>query len=309
MALEHGAVHCLGMGWHAGSMGVRMRFLATMGAHTALAAGTYLFGKAATDHLPVLTLGFVRFALASVFFFGLVRFRGHNLPEAWRQDRAAFLMAGFLGVLLNQVGFLWGLKLTSPSHAALLYALTPTLVLLFGWARGTERPTLRKGGGILVAFSGVVVLFQGRQAALPPGWIWGDLLVLLAVAAWAGYTVVSRPLVIRHGAERATALSILVGSAMFLPLGLGSLPGFRWEGIPVSAWAGALYLGIVASVVMYLLWFHALRLQEPSRVAIAANGQPILTALLGWALLGQPVSAAFWAGALLVISGVVLSQT
>lgn len=289
-------------------MGVRIRFFATMGAHTALAAGTYLLGKAATDHLPVLVLGLLRFGLASLFFLGLVRLRGHDLRGPWREDRAGFLLAGLLGVLVNQVGFLWGLKLTSPSHAALLYALTPTLVLLLGWVRGTERPTARKGLGILVAFSGVAVLFGGRPATLPETWLWGDLLVLLAVAAWAGYTVVSRPLALRHGAERATALSILAGSAMFLPLGLGSLPGFRWDGIPASAWAGALYLGIVASVVMYLLWFHALRLQEPSRVAIAANGQPILTALLGWALLGQPISASFGVGALLVVSGVVLSQ-
>lgn len=289
-------------------MGPRTRFFATMGAHTTLAAGTFLLGKAATEHLPVLTLGFVRFALASLFFLGLARLRRLDLRVPWRQDRGAFLAAGVLGVLLNQVGFLWGLKLTLPSHAALLYALTPTLVLLFGWARGTERPTLRKVAGILLAFSGVAVLFSGRQAELPPTWILGDLLVLAAVAAWAGYTVISRPLVLRYGAERSTALSILVGSALFLPLGLGSLQGFRWEGIPPAAWMGALYLGLVASVVMYLLWFHALRLQEPSRVAIAANGQPILTALLGWALLGHPISAAFGAGALLVISGVVLSQ-
>lgn len=289
-------------------MSARIRFPVTMGAHTVLAAGTYLFGKAATDHFPVLILGFLRLAAASLLFAGLARFRGHDLRGPWRQDRSAFLAAGLLGVLLNQVGFLWGLKLTAPSHAALLYALTPTLVLLLGWVRGTERPTMRKGIGILVAFSGVAALFQGRQATLPPGWIWGDLLVLLAVGAWAGYTVVSRPLAVRHGAERATALSILVGSAMFLPLGLGSLPGFQWEGIPLSAWMGALYLGIVASVVMYLLWFHALRLQEPSRVAIAANGQPVLTALLGWALLGQPIAPGFGVGALLVVSGVVLTQ-
>lgn len=289
-------------------MGLRIRFFATMGAHTVLAAGTFLLGKAATEHFPVLTLGFVRFALASLFFLALVRLRGLDLRGPWRQDRRAFLLAGVLGVFLNQVGFLWGLKLTLPSHAALLYALTPTLVLLFGWIRGTERPTLRKMAGILLAFSGVAVLFSGRQAALPPTWVWGDLLVLAAVAAWAGYTVVSRPLVLRHGPERSTALSILVGSALFLPLGLGSLPGFRWVGIPQAAWIGAVYLGLVASVVMYLLWFHALRLQEPSRVAIAANGQPILTALLGWAFLGQAITPAFGVGALLVISGVVLSQ-
>lgn len=290
-------------------MSTRGRFYLAMGLHTLLAAGTYLLGKAATNHFPVLVLGLFRFSVAASVFLLLARFRGYDLRQIFRMDRRSFILAGFLGVLLNQVGFLWGLKLTLPSHAALLYALTPTVVLLLAWIRGLERPSVRKVLGILLAFSGVVVLFYGRHGnLLPPHWIAGDLLVLVAVGAWAGYTVVSRPLVLRHGAERTTALSILVGSAMFLPLGLMGLPEFHPTQIPAIGWIGALYLGLVASVVMYLLWFHALRLREPSRVAIAANGQPILTALLAWLFLAQPITPQFGVGTVLVIAGVVLTQ-
>lgn len=286
------------------------RFYLAMGAHTVLASGTYLFGKAATAHFPVLVLGMVRFALAAVVFLALAKARRMDLGEAFRADRRMFLVAGFLGVLLNQLGFLWGLKLTLPSHAALLYALTPTVVLLLAWARGQERPSARKVAGIGVAFSGVIALFYGRHGGtLPPHWLLGDLLVLVAVVAWAGYTVVSRPLVMKHGAERTTTVSILTGSLMFLPFGAVALPDFHPSQIPPVAWIGAAYLGIAASVVMYLLWFHALKLREPSRVAIAANGQPILTALAAWAFLGQPITVQFGVGTALVIVGVVLTQT
>lgn len=290
-------------------MSTGRRFYLAMGLHTLLAAGTFLLGKVATTHFPVLALGLFRFTLAALVFALLARLRGYDLKALYQADRRSFLFAGFLGVLLNQVGFLWGLKLTLPSHAALLYALTPTVVLLLAWAQGLERPSLRKVLGIVLAFSGVVVLFYGRHGSvLPPHWMAGDLLVLLAVVAWAGYTVVSRPLVLRHGVERTTALSILVGSAMFLPLGLVGLRDFHPTRVPTIGWIGALYLGLVASVVMYLLWFHALRLREPSRVAIAANGQPLLTALLAWLFLAQPISLQFGMGTVLVIAGVVLTQ-
>jgi drug/metabolite transporter (DMT)-like permease len=290
-------------------MGDRGRFYLAMGLHTSLAAGTYLLGKVATNNFPVMVLGLFRFAVAALAFGLLVRSRGYDLAAPFREARGGFLFAGFLGVLLNQVGFLWGLKLTLPSHAALLYALTPTVVLMLAWTRGQERPSLRKTLGIALAFSGVVVVFYGRHGGgLPPHWLVGDLLVLVAVFAWAGYTVVSRPLVLRFGAERSTAISIFAGSAMFMPLGLWGLRGFHRGGIPLLGWIAVLYLGLIASVVMYLLWFHALRLREPSRVAIAANGQPILTALLAWAFLGQPITAQFGVGAALVITGVVLTQ-
>jgi drug/metabolite transporter (DMT)-like permease len=287
----------------------RPGFWPTIGAHTTLAAGVYLLGKPATVHFPVLALAMVRFSIAVLGFLLLVKVRKLDLATPFREHRGAFLFAGVLGVLVNQVVFLWGLKFTAPAHAALLYALTPTLVLLLGWARGLERPTALKGAGIAVAFSGVVVVFLEKAgAALPPTWMLGDFLVLLAVMAWAGYTVISRPLVMAYGPERATALSVFLGSAMLLPFGCAGLVGFHPSQMPPAAWVGAVYLGVVASVVMYLLWFHALGLREPSRVAIAANGQPILTALGAWLFFAQPVTPQFGVGAALVIAGVVLTQ-
>jgi len=280
-----------------------------MGTHTILAAGVYLIGKPATVHFPLMALALVRFALAAAGFLILVAVRRLDLAGPFRERRGAFLLAAFLGVLVNQVVFLAGLKFTLPAHAALLYALTPTLVLLLGWARGIERPSPRKSAGIALAFSGVLLIFLERAGgALPPRWIPGDLLILVAVAAWAGYTVISRPLVLSYGSQRVTALTILLGSALLLPLAALNLGGFHPTRIPADAWAGALYLGLVASVAMYLLWFHALTLREPSRVSIAANGQPIVTALAGWACYGQPVSVQFGVGTALVIAGVVTTQ-
>ncbi|BDU69596.1 hypothetical protein GETHOR_16970 [Geothrix oryzae] len=295
---------------HAGGMGHRnFRFAAVMGLHTFISAGTFLLGKTAADTMPTLALGLLRFLIAGAGFLLLARIRHLDLWTVARSDWRTYLWAGFLGVTLNQVAFLGGLALTLPSHAALLYALTPTVVLLLAWARGQERPGLRKLGGLALAFSGVLVLFSGKAGrALPPRWILGDLMVLVAVVAWAGYTVMSRPLVQKHGAQRATTLSILFGLAIFAPLGALGLPRLVVAAIPPMAWVGLIYLGLMTSVVSYLLWFHALSMKEPSRVAIATNGQPVATALLAWIFYGQAITPAFAVGAALVLGGVLLTQ-
>jgi drug/metabolite transporter (DMT)-like permease len=257
-----------------------------------------------------LALGLFRFLVAGAGFLLLARFRRLDLWPVAKIEWRSYLLAGFLGVVVNQVAFLGGLAFTLPSHAALLYALTPTVVLLLAWARGQEKPGPRKLCGLALAFSGVVVLLSGRATtgALPPHWILGDLMVLVAVVAWAGYTVMSRPLVQKHGAQRATTLSILFGLALFAPLGLFGLPRLVLSAIPPMAWVGLVYLGLMTSVVSYLLWFHALAMKEPSRVAIATNGQPVATACLAWAFYGQPITPAFAAGAVLVLGGVLLTQ-
>jgi len=286
-----------------------LRFAVIMTLHTFISAGTFLLGKAAADAMPTLVLGLLRFLIAGAGFLVLARIRGLELWPLARAEWRAYLWVGFLGVALNQVAFLGGLAFTLPSHAALLYALTPTVVLLLAWARGQERPGPRKLLGLVLAFSGVAILLAGRKgAALPPRWILGDLMILVAVVAWAGYTVASRPLVMKHGAQRATTLSILFGLAVFAPLGVLGLPHFHLAAVPPLAWVGLVYLGLATSVVSYLLWFHALAMKEPSRVAIATNGQPVATALLGWIFFAQPITLPFVAGAVLVAIGVALAQ-
>lgn len=295
---------------HAGGMGHRnLRFAAVMGLHTFISAGTYLLGKPAADAIPTLALGLLRFLIAGAGFLILAWLRHLELWSVARSEWRTYLWAGFLGVTLNQLAFLGGLAFTLPSHAALLYALTPTVVLLLAWARGQERPGPRRLGGLALAFSGVLVLFSGKAGgALPPRWIVGDLLVLVAVVAWAGYTVMCRPLVQRHGAQRATTLSILFGLAIFAPLGALGLRGLKVAAVPPVAWVGLVYLGLMTSVVSYLLWFHALSIKEPSRVAIATNGQPVATAILAWIVYGQAITPAFAVGAVLVLGGVLLTQ-
>lgn len=286
-----------------------LRFAVVMGLHTLISAGTFLLGKAAVDAIPTLALGLLRFLIAGAGFLVLARIRGLALWPVAKAEWRTYLLAGFLGVAVNQLAFLGGLAYTLPSHAALLYALTPTVVLLLAWVRGQERPGPRKLMGLALAFSGVLVLFSDKAGGtLPPRWILGDLLVLVAVVAWAGYTVMSRPLVQKHGAQRATTLSILFGLALFIPMGLVGLPKLAMATVPPLAWIGLVYLGLMTSVVSYLLWFHALAMKEPSRVAIATNGQPVATAVLAWLFYGQPITPAFAVGAVLVLGGVLLTQ-
>src|SRR5512133_1463004 len=110
---------------HAGRMGHRnLRFAAVMGLHTFISAGTFLFGKTAADAIPTLALGLLRFLIAGAGFLILARLRHLELWTVARAEWRAYLLAGFLGVTLNQLAFLSGLAFTLPSHAALLYALT-----------------------------------------------------------------------------------------------------------------------------------------------------------------------------------------
>ncbi len=282
-------------------------------AHTLISAGTYLFAKRTLQEIPALPLGLIRFSGASLTL-GLLLLRlrppGQRMPPRalWRK----LLLLSFVAVPINQGFFLYGLQLSTAGHAALLYMLTPLFVLLLAQALIGESPGWRTALGTALALAGTVFVLVQRGLDLSRGPLVGDLLILVAVVAWAVYTTEGREVVSQAGTLPTIAWTMIGGTLLFLPIGLGSLlvPANRLAVAHASnaAWSGLAYLILMTSVVAYLFWYWALKHLAAARVAIFANLQPLATAFLAHVFLGERVTLAFVGGALVVICGVLLAQ-
>ena len=280
---------------------------------TFTSAGTYLFGKRALTEIPALPLGMIRFAGSSILLsLLLLRLRppGQRLPPraAWRK----IVLLAFVAVPLNQGFFLYGLQLSTAAHAALLYTLTPLFVLLLAQLLIGEFPGWRTALGTLLALGGTIYVLVQRGLDLSRGPLIGDLLLLIAVIAWSIFTAEGRELVAQFGALPTIAWTLIAGTVLFLPLGLGSLlvEENRADLARASreAWWGVAYLIVVTSVVAYLLWYWALKHLAAARVAVFSNLQPLTTALLAHFFLAEKITVRFVLGACVVIAGVLLAQ-
>ncbi|MFP2906476.1 DMT family transporter [Pyxidicoccus sp. 3LFB2] len=281
---------------------------AGMGVQVLISAGTYLAGKRAMTELPPLTVVMWRFILSgSVFVLLLALTPGPKLPP--RNEWKRVLVLGLLAGPVNQVFFFYGLSQSTAAHAALLYALTPLGVYLLSLARGHERASLRAVGGIGTAFTGVVVLLLGRGLADASGSLLGDVLILGAVAAWVVYTTEGKPFVAVHGPVRATAWSMVASTLMMLLLAPFFAKPAEVMAASDVAKGAIVYLGLLTSVVAYLIWYYALSKVPASKVAIFSNLQPAATALAAWALLDESLHWEIAVGGVLVLLGVRLTQT
>jgi len=281
--------------------------------HTFLSAGSSLCGKAALREFPAIPFGLLRFVGASALLLLLlrrVRPKGERLPprSAWPR----LLLLAFVIGPIGQGLFLVGLSLSTAAHAALLYSLTPLLVLLLAQVLLRELPGLRTAAGTLIALAGAVYVLTWRGLDLSRGPLAGDLLLFVAVVAWAFYTAEGRALVTTHGPLPVIAWTLIPGTAMYAPIGLASLaiPGavHRIAHASPAAWLGLAYMIFVTSVTAYMIWYWALAHLPAARVAIFSNLQPLATAVLAHFFLGEHVTPQFVGGALVVISGVVLAQ-
>lgn len=273
---------------------------------TLIGAGTYIVAKPALGIVPPLALGMVRFLGAGVAF-AVVLWATGRLRAPPREALPRVFLLGLLGVPLNQGLFLEGLSRTTPVHTALLYALTPLLVLAMAWISGTERPGPMRIAGMLLAPSGGALVILHRTPGGDGGSFAGDLLILAAVCSWAAYTVLGRDLIRRHGTVEATAWTIMAGTLLFLPVGLPETVHAGAGAFTPPVWGALAYLVILTSVVSYLLWYHALGRIGPSRAAVFGNLQPVAASFLSWLLLGETITADLVAGGALVVCGVLLA--
>ncbi len=280
---------------------------AALTAQTLVSAGTYLAATRAMYEVPPETVMVVRLVLGGVVFAALLLTTpGRVLPPARAVPMLSVL--GFLAGPCNQGLFLYGLSLSTPAHAALLYALTPIGVYLLSVATGRERATAMRVWGIGIAFVGVVVLLLGRGLMAALGPLVGDLFILAAVAAWVVYTTEGKRLLAEHGPIRTTAWTIIAGGLFAAPMGPAFLDVERLRTASATAWLCIGYLVVLTSVVAYLLWYFALSRIAASKAAVFTNLQPVATALAAWVVLGEPLVWEVWVGGALVLAGVRLTQ-
>ena len=272
---------------------------------------SFVATKAVVAEVSPTTLIFSRAGIGSLFLCATLVLRGQPaLPP--RDSLGPLALMGFVGVAFHQLLQAHALTLTSAVSAGWLIGLIPVWSALLAAVLLRERFGPRKVGGLLVGFTGAVLVvtrgrLEGHLLALPS--TRGDLLVLASTLNWAIYTVLGHGTIRRLGPTRATAGTMLLGWLMLAPLFVSRAGWSEYARLSPTGWCALLFLGVAASALGYLFWYGALERVEASRVAALLYLEPLVTLAAAVALLGESVGIATVAGGLLVLGGVFLVQT
>jgi drug/metabolite transporter (DMT)-like permease len=247
-------------------------------------------------------IAFIRFALAGGLLWVVWRLR----PGRERASRAELKRLALLGLVTPTLYFtleIQGIARTSASEAAIIIAAIPIFVSALSAVVLGERTARLQWAGIALSFAGVVGLMQFGAGA-GGGRLAGNLLVLAAAFAAAVYSLMARRLLLTRSALFVTTFQNLFGALFLLPLALleMAVAGVR---TPTPTAVGAvLYLTLLCSMAAYLLLNYAFRFLEASRVAVFINLTPVVAVLGAYLVLGERLTAAQVAAAVVVIAGV-----
>ena len=249
--------------------------------------------------------GALRFGGAAVFFGGLTYVRERSFALG-RRDLLTLAGAALVGIFLNQLAFVYAIKLTTATTVALLFGTLPVLTGLFAWLLGIERVGSRFWLAAVLAFGGAALVALGSGGGVS-GQLWGDLLGFAASATWAWYTVAVSPLLARYSTLRVSAVAFAIGMVPLVLVGLPQLTSQDYD-LGWTIWLLYAFAIVGPLVTANLLWFGGISRVGPSRASVFANLQPFLAAIFSLLILSEPLTRVQVAGGVAIAGGILLSR-
>jgi len=251
--------------------------------------------KLATETLPPLLVGAMRFAIAAACLAPFVR---PPFPN-WKSLLIIVGLGGPIHYGLIYLGF-WLAQDVSPVSVA--SQLWVPFTALFAFLMLGERLSRFALAGMGVAFLGVAWMTLDPHAIAD----WKAILVVIAASgAWAMTTVIARrttsiPPLKMQGMLALVALPTLAfASGMFEQ---GQMAAVRQADALV--WACVVWAGLVSSVLATTLVFWLVQKREAGRVTPYLLATPVVSILIGWAFMGDVLTVQILTGAGLTMGGV-----
>lgn len=173
--------------------------------------------------------------------------------------------------------------------------LAPLMAGLLGWALREGAPGWGWAAMTGLAVVGLVLLTRGGIA--DPDLL-GVLAALGAGACYAVYTVLGARLARDgHDPSSVMAAAFTVGALFLVPFLWGA---GEWLFSPQGV-ALALWLGLMATSLAYLLFGLGLPVLQPGHIATLNLLEPVVATILGVSLLGEQLGPGGWLGCLLIL--------
>ena len=227
--------------------------------------------------------------------------------RSWR-DELHFATLGFLGIFTYFLLENFALKYTQASNVGLYMGAIPILTALIAhFFVAGERFRLPLLPGFFLALSGMgMILFDERHFALR---LRGDLLALAGAGTFALYSVLLGKSPRGYHVILITRKSFFYGILFMLLYLLGREEPMHWDALfrPIVA-LNLLYLGIFSSGLAFILWQRGIDTIGPVVAGNYIYLVPLLTALIGVAVLDEKISAAMLTGGALILAGLYVAQ-
>lgn len=258
--------------------------------------------------IPVFYFVFVRILLAGICLL-LLNAATRQLQAIKKKDLPKFLLLALFEPFIYFLAESYGIKLTgSPTLSSMVIATIPIFSVAAGFVFFRERINWVNAIGIILAIGGIclVVMSHGE---LGPDFIWGIILLIVAVISEVGHASVTKSLSSNYSSQVIVMYQFLIGSVYLFPLFIfKGLDDFSPAYLSFEVWKSIICLAVLCSSLAFSLWVNTIKHLGVAKSSIFTALIPVASALASWALGYEFLTMRQWGGVLISAVGVILSQ-
>ena len=264
---------------------------------------SFLFIKVIVDDTGPFELVTGRLFLGAVTVAAFMRVR--RIPIAVQPVLIARISVMALGSNVIPFALIaWGEEHIDSGLASVLNSMVPIFTAIVAAAvLAEERFTRARLLGLLLGFTGVVVLTGDDVMRITDSDVLGELAVVAAAACYGMGAVYARTLLREHDPVTISIWQLSLGALFAVPL------VFIFEGTPdfslgLDAIGALIALGIFGTGIGYITWLWLIETTGSVRASLVTYIVPAVGLLLGWLVLGESVGLSIILGGLCIVAGV-----
>jgi len=269
---------------------------------------TFTFAKGIIAEGLIQPFGFilVRIIGATLLFWLLSLFTKNEKIE--RKDFLILFCGAIFGIALNMLTFFKGLEYTTPINASVIMITAPIMVLILSAIFLSEKLTRLKVLGILLGFSGAIILslYGSPNSASGSNVPLGNLLVFINAASYSVYIIIIKKVTAKYHPFSFIKWLFLFGLILVLPFGYSELTQIELYKFTSYDFFALSFVVIGSTFGTYLLNPIGLRHLKASTVTAFIYLQPVIASIFALAMGMDKMNAVKIGAAALIFTGVYL---
>lgn len=240
----------------------------------------------------------------------LAWFESRKRPVDWKKVPwlQVVIFSIFSGVIYQTL-FMLGINRTTAANTSLLMASMPMWTAILSMIFFSERLPRITWIGLLVTFAGTAIVIGVRDdVKFGYEYLLGNLLILAAAMAWAGVTVISRPLMRSISPLQLAFLSCVISTPIQLLIVSPRISGNLQALLLPQVIACLLFSGGLSTGLAPATWNFGVQRLGGSHAAVYQNVVTLVAVLGGWWVLGEPQLLSQWIGGALTIAGLFIMR-
>jgi drug/metabolite transporter (DMT)-like permease len=269
---------------------------------------SYVWMTLVLEHYTPITTMFLRLSISGILLSIFLQLAGKT-EKVKKEDYLHFAILSFFSPFCYFLGESYGLLLVTPTIAAVIIATIPVFTPLLGFLAFREKLSFLNITGFVVSFAGVIIMvldFEFRFSASPKG----VALLFFAVVSALINIIFLKKLAIKYSSGTIIKVQNILGALFFLPLFLLFDFDHFLNVQPTAELIGALLkLSVFASTLAFMFYTIGVREIGVAKTSVFSNLIPVMTAIFSYFILREYIDLNKILGIIIVITGLLLSQS